>query len=738
MKAIKQITARLTVGCVLTLGLTTNTPAQLQFTGITATQEGAIRLSWQSETNTLYRIQYANELSDESDWETLTDLYPSHGTNTFALDTGDYSRTPFVLHPRKNPARFYRILNEGTNSAPPPQIAITIPTNGFVAFGSVTVAVAASTDQATLATRLYVDGQEMRPAVDSTNYTSNGTNYLTDSYVLNSCEWPNGTHTLFAVAECESDFAGPVNVTPVNMGHAVSSYVPVTFSNLITRFAWSEPFFQPALGQTQIVSAVFAANVDWTLQMLNASSNAVRTVSGSGSLMQFPWDGTGQGGTNLPVGVYTYLLSAQTNGQASSSAESEDPGSGGDPPSLNASRSAGGLESSSDNWYPTSPREALAAGWPYFYVSPPPMPPESIEINGEWISIPWEEVHGPQPLIEVEIPLESQLRYVQSLTRGLVGNSESENSENDPQTEGFGGSSSQATSGPTRPPTAPMLNIFGTFALAYQKYINPSGSGLYGIPNPTMLPPLDGQPYPPNHRVQLMGSSAGVQVTPLKNYGGEALNFEAEMRNGAWMTGFAKRDEELYGSDLKYNTSPFNNSNHIGLLLLHGLYGTSADWYASQCQQIYFPLWSFGVQRDGTVTSREEWVRMSEMNFGSDTLKWMAIKACFSLRQENVVSMDSHFVYPFNSDLHLMLGFDTVCYEDLRFSKTWANLMIKSNLTVYGAWVEAGRNSFKGVPVTIRAAAWGHSGNFGDHITEYLGSSSGDLDYRSDQVHPYP
>ena len=118
------------------------------------------------------------------------------------------------------------------------------------------------------------------------------------------------------MAECASDFAGSVFISP-NIGHRVSPYVPVAFSNLISRFAWSEPFFRPELGQTQIVSAVFAANVDWTLQIVNAIGNPVRNVTGSGNSMQFAWKGTGDGETNLPAGIYKYNLSAQTNGQSS-------------------------------------------------------------------------------------------------------------------------------------------------------------------------------------------------------------------------------------------------------------------------------------------------------------------------------------------------------------------------------------------------------------------------------------
>lgn len=66
----------------------------LNFNGVSATVEGAIRLSWNSTTNEIYEINYANELVDTNTgsitWNVLYEEYPSHGTNTFWLDTGNY------------------------------------------------------------------------------------------------------------------------------------------------------------------------------------------------------------------------------------------------------------------------------------------------------------------------------------------------------------------------------------------------------------------------------------------------------------------------------------------------------------------------------------------------------------------------------------------------------------------------------------------------------------------------
>lgn len=83
----------------------------------------------------------------------------------------------------------------------------------------------------------------------------------------------------------------------------------------MTGIAFSEPFFDPSLSQTQQVTAVFTANVNWTLQIQDVNTNTVRTITGSGGSMFFNWDGTGDGGASLPAGIYTYLVSAMANGE---------------------------------------------------------------------------------------------------------------------------------------------------------------------------------------------------------------------------------------------------------------------------------------------------------------------------------------------------------------------------------------------------------------------------------------
>lgn len=340
----------------LVLALTTNVFAQtnLQFTAVAQTDEQAIRLTWSSVSNEVYEIDEADALIDTNTgsitWNKLYENYPSQGTNTFWLDTGNYNLVPQILHPKNMPMRFYRIVDKGADTiSDEPIVSIISPTNGSAATGELTINVVAATDQPVISgTKLYVDGQEMRPPDSTTNWTDGSTNYEADTYNINTCEWGNRTHTLFATAENESGFGDAMNAPPVASGHAASSFVPILFSNLISRISFLQSSFDPSSGQTQQVSAVFAANCDWTLNIVDVYSNVVQTASGSGDSMLYNWDGTSNG-TNIPNGIYYYYIYAQTNGESSDFVSGgSSGGSGGSPPSPSFARSSAvGSDSSS-------------------------------------------------------------------------------------------------------------------------------------------------------------------------------------------------------------------------------------------------------------------------------------------------------------------------------------------------------------------------------------------------------
>ena len=134
-----------------TFAVAANAQDTLQFTAVRVTDEGAVHLEWASQSNEVYQVQCADALAGGPDgstvWQTLYDNYPSHGTSTFWLDTGDYLDDPVILHPKKMPMRFYRILDEGADTASgEPVIAITSPAAGAAASGDLTVIVSAATD----------------------------------------------------------------------------------------------------------------------------------------------------------------------------------------------------------------------------------------------------------------------------------------------------------------------------------------------------------------------------------------------------------------------------------------------------------------------------------------------------------------------------------------------------------------------------------------------------------------
>ena len=146
--------------------------------------------------------------------------------------------------------RFYRIVDEGPDDliSDEPTVSIVSPTNGALVSGELTITVAANTDQPELLTKLYVDGEEMPLADGQTNYVSNSTNYSTVTYSINTCEWGNGPHTLFATVEnFSAPGGGPIGSPAALVGHAVSQFVPVVFSNLVTRISFSQPFFQASM-----------------------------------------------------------------------------------------------------------------------------------------------------------------------------------------------------------------------------------------------------------------------------------------------------------------------------------------------------------------------------------------------------------------------------------------------------------------------------------------------------------
>jgi len=655
MKIIKAgISVALTIAAVWITGLTQSFgQTNIVFTGVSSTVEQAILLHWTSQSNHIYQIQYANALATNSDgstaWQVLYDQYPSQGTNTYIGDYGNYYGVPAVPHPKYSPMRYYQILDEGTNAVPSPSVEIVSQTNGAVETGQFTVLVTASSSQPVLTTSLYVDGQQMYESDDGSNY------------VLNSCEWPNGPHIIFATATARSGMSGPSGVYPIYTGYGVSAPVSVVFSNLISQVAFSQQFFQPSLGQTQQVTASFAANCDWTLQIQDVNSNTVLNASGSGDSMVFNWDGTGNGETNIPDGVYTYLISAETNGAAPEIVGSGSVGSGGgSPPSPEfASRS------SSELWAVAPDSETAVP----FILYPPGFDTNSLTI------------------------FSASSAEVSELNSSSMG----ETLPTPDASPAYSGPSGQTTTAPTRADIAPAKNAAGTYAIAY-----------YSWPSPQTVS------IPQNYVegvCHLDGSTAnGVTFNNLPECEKMAINMEKAMTQHSWQLAFELNDQNLPVVALRrfdqgYSGSAIFTLATIGLFVDHGDYGTDPDYNpgSSGSKQTYF--------RSDRDSGDNGWLRMCQFGFGGN-LKWMGILACSSLM--NYSSMANAGAIPL-STTHLVCGASTVAAVGEDIGAYWTKNMFGRFLhtpeTIANAWFDAGRAQYSNTTnltgtITFRVAGY--------------------------------
>lgn len=191
-------------------------------TSVKATVEHAIQLNWQSQSNLVYRVEFAEGLSNGPAFDTLADYFPSQGTNTVFLDTGKYWTDPPLPHPKDDSMRFYRVAIIDTNTLVPPVVTITNLGSGADVSGEVEVDVHVDTTDAVASVSFFVDGEEL----DSVDADDNND----ASYIINTTEWPNGPHNIFVVAQTSEGTAttGEFQSTEQS-GAGASAPLPVTF-----------------------------------------------------------------------------------------------------------------------------------------------------------------------------------------------------------------------------------------------------------------------------------------------------------------------------------------------------------------------------------------------------------------------------------------------------------------------------------------------------------------------------
>jgi hypothetical protein len=151
--------------------------------------------------------------------------------------------------------------------------------------------------------------------------------------------------------------------------------------------------------------------------------------------------------------------------------------------------------------------------------------------------------------------------------------------------------------------------------------------------------------------------------------------------------------------------SKFNEVN-IGLLIGHGARGLTFDYTTGLpgIKDTYTPIWA-------PRTAFYDWVRLSECDFGSANLRWMAILTCNNLHEINYQDMWEKFRLPVNEQLHLLLGCSTTVYMVSSFGRIFGDQLSRGT-SVREAWFHAGRatqhvnNPHPTEPVRFRVVGW--------------------------------
>ncbi len=682
MKALDQVSIRLTLGIIVSLGA--NALAQPQFTDVMVLPGGAVQMQWASDPTAVYRIDYTYDLSEGIGWSTLYEDYPSQGTATFWADAGNLYAQPPISHPRDTAARFYRVVQTDSNVlADAPQVSMTSPTGGAVLTGDAMVSVSVASALGVDIIRLYVDGAEVAYA------GAGGTNFT-----INTCQFANGPHVIFAVAASSSGGETTDEANDIAIGYGISPLTRVSFANLITDYRETFRVQDTAYGETNTFSADFATNVGWSLTITNTSGQEVRTITGTGTRMVVIWNGTDDSGATLPAAGYGAVLSAT---QAASPPKVVSPPGGG-PPSPQAI-------GATSNGSAAGQAEGDAAGSMAIF---PPLPP--VLVDGVWL--PWEDVFGPVPILPVA-PTVLDEAQASGTPRGPLGFAPQDSPQSDPP-------STQTTA--LEPLPSVWFGTIGTVGVAYQ-----------GNHPSVRWPP---QMAPPNGLFGYVTLNTGYPAGaygPLKTPHTIANAFGTFMQDVGYRLALLNGDSGVNPLDLRgpyYGGNGIFDDVNLGLLIGHGVYGRSPDYNISEDGplQSYYPVY--------TGAAGYDWVGLSEFDFGSSSpnLRWMSILSCNNLVDSVYQDCWDKEVLPVSDTLHLLCGANSSVFMVQTFGIFYYAALTggggKPRQTVINAWFYAGANTQGRQPggphatVILRVIGWPNC--FGDDLVNYQDPDSGD------------
>ena len=722
MKTTKQILLRLAAGCTLAISFTSNLLGQITIATprVFSDDHRTVQLRWNSETGAVYQVESADLLdgvgSQGLQWVIRDADCASKGTNSLWLDVGDTRWIPRILHPVFQSQRFYRIQKVKQATKTPPVVTIQFSQTNLVSSNFI-VSVSASivdTNQYLSSVGVFVDGQKIY-SVLSTNFAVS----------INSTEWPNGQHEIYAIA---TTFEGgdigettpvddnQIQTNDTSLAIGVSASMFPDFSNYISQFFVAIPFFQG--GQTQEITAVFAEDSNWRVTVVNYLDSPVRWFEGQGTSCYAAWDGNDQSGSPLPYGYYDYIIEARpsqygplslTGGGSSSSMMAASSGESSDTttiaptasyrrtpaamqfsrtntsiretiaiPSLNASKpvTKTALLTKTESLFPSSPKEAMMAGLTSYFIKRPPLPPFRIKTNGVWIALPQKEI----PPLEIQIPLSTQEKFLESLETTLGLSLEGDSIQNGPQAANWS-DTTYYTRTPDRMPGNLFFGFAGTVGIGYQGH-HPSKPPAYG------------------------GPSGGVLAsTPpwgkLKTASQLANNFSISMGQAGWRTSFLLGDDNLNSTNLApvipgVSSGTFASKCNFGLLVGHMTASANTDPDFGSTTP-YFPI--YASYQPGAL----QWIALPEMDFGnggsSSHLRWMALYGCQSLTERDYSDLWSKFLLPMPPNLRLILGsedgiFIVPMFGD-RLSENLNGWTTGTPMTIFNAWCDAATEADK-------------------------------------------
>ncbi len=655
-------------------------------------------INWNAQTGAVYQVWSADSLSGAGpqglQWIIRDANCASKGTNAEWMDVGDPLWIPRILPPRFQPTRFYRVQQVDQATLTPPVVTIQLSqTNGPISgpilgdlYATVNVTLVDTNEQISDVS-VVVDGQKF--------YTSGDSSFTA---YINSCEWPNGPHEIYAVAtmvdtgETLPSSDGETDTNAANIGIGVSASQFVTFSNYISQFFVSVPFFDPTAGQTQEVVAAFPENTCWTLTVLDYQDNPVRGFTNQSSSLYIAWDGNDGSGNPLPFGFYDYYIQARPAqygcpdgaaplGASSMSASSLSTTSGGGVPSEATAKA--GVFNRAAMQFPrrfTGVTEHIKI--PSLNPTPPPVeataavaPERVITYSVAADGTTNEFINGvPAILYPPDSPPETKSSQEASTFASAGGTT---GGTSGPQPQDFG-DAVYTTRTPTRVPGSLFMGHAGTVGIGYQG--NHPSSPSFALP-PGGVISFSHPPY-----------------GPLKSPSKIAASFVSVMGASAWRTAFNLGDDNFNSTNLFPVLGPGSGTSTYATKCNFGMYvghmtataNTDPDY---GCTHSWFPIYN------SAQPGAYQWIPLPGCDFGppngASPLLWMAMFGCNSLQSQDWNDMWSKFLLPFPPNLRLLLGSEEGIFLHpifgWRFAADMNGLTTPGNtpMTIAASWYDA-------------------------------------------------